>query len=134
MHNFKVLVGLPQTYLNIVQRWDDGLITDVLAFLRQNWTMAVYYDKAQDFIVNLRAKFRKQRDIQMLSEYILEHVQVAMVGVAMVAMVVVVVICGCGPLLGRLGFQLGAGGGGFGKRAQLTRYCELWRRRPRKFF
>jgi len=75
VHNFKVLVGLPQTYLNIVQRWDDGLITDVLGFLRQHWTMAVYYDKYQGFIENLKGKFRRQRDIQMLSEYILEHVQ-----------------------------------------------------------
>ena len=42
-------MGLPQTYLNIVQRWDDGLITDVVQFLRQNWAMAIYYNKFTQF-------------------------------------------------------------------------------------
>jgi len=73
-HNFKVLVGLPQTYLNIVQRWDDGLITDVVQFLRQNWTMAIYYDKFMQFSQRLKQKFTRRKDIQMLSDYVMEHV------------------------------------------------------------
>eukprot|EP00668_Euglena_longa_P014430 GGOE01018420.1.p1 GENE.GGOE01018420.1~~GGOE01018420.1.p1 ORF type:complete len:1175 (+),score=378.43 GGOE01018420.1:51-3575(+) len=75
VQDLKVLVGMPQTYLNLVQRWDDGLITDVVAFLRQSWAMAVYYDKMQAFTTSLQAKFRAQMDIQMLNDYVLEHVQ-----------------------------------------------------------
>jgi hypothetical protein len=75
IHNLKVLVGLSQTYLNIVQRHNDGLVKDVVQLLRQNWTMAVFYDKFHGFVSELRNKFRQQKDIQLLYDVVLSHVQ-----------------------------------------------------------
>eukprot|EP01006_Ploeotia_vitrea_P042645 TRINITY_DN66647_c7_g1_i1.p1 TRINITY_DN66647_c7_g1~~TRINITY_DN66647_c7_g1_i1.p1 ORF type:complete len:1197 (+),score=144.15 TRINITY_DN66647_c7_g1_i1:43-3633(+) len=75
VHNFKVLVGLSQTYLNIVQRWNDGLISDVVSFLRQSWATAIYYDKFQRFAAYLKEKFRAQRDVQILKGTIMDYVE-----------------------------------------------------------
>jgi hypothetical protein len=51
------LIGLPEAALNnLAPRFDEGIVPDLPAFLRQNWTVALYHDRFGEFMTALRAE------------------------------------------------------------------------------
>jgi len=55
--NWACLVGLPESALNnLAPRFDEGVISDLPAFLRQNWAVALYHDRFGEFQGVLRSE------------------------------------------------------------------------------
>jgi len=55
--NWTSLIGLPEAALNnLAPRFDEGIVTDLPAFLRQNWAVALYHDRFGEFNTALRAE------------------------------------------------------------------------------
>ena len=55
--NWAALIGLPEAALNnLAPRFDEGIVPDLPAFLRENWAMALYHDRFTDFLGALRAE------------------------------------------------------------------------------
>jgi len=55
--NWASLIGLPESALNnLAPRFDEGIVTDLPAFLRQNWAVALYHDRFSEFQSVLRAE------------------------------------------------------------------------------
>lgn len=53
--NLLCLYGLHERYLNnLLQRYDEGLITDFYSFFRESWCMAVFHDRFKDFRDEIR--------------------------------------------------------------------------------
>lgn len=47
--NLERLVGLPETYLNLLDRWHNGLIVNLFEFLGQEQSSLIYYDQYERF-------------------------------------------------------------------------------------
>lgn len=53
--NLLCLYGLHERYLNnLLQRYDEGLITDFYSFFRESWCLAVFHDRFKDFRDEIR--------------------------------------------------------------------------------
>jgi len=53
--NLVSLYGLHERYLNnLLQRYDEGLITDFYSFFREAWCLAVFHDRFKDFRDEIR--------------------------------------------------------------------------------
>ncbi|CAH3017155.1 unnamed protein product [Porites evermanni] len=53
--NLVCLYGLHERYLNnMVQRYDEGLISDFYSFFRESWCLAVFHDRFKDFRDEIR--------------------------------------------------------------------------------
>jgi hypothetical protein len=56
-HNWACLIGLPESALNnLAPRYDEGIVRDLPAFLRENWSTALYHDRFGEFLSALRAE------------------------------------------------------------------------------
>lgn len=57
------LIGLPEAALNnLAPRYDEGIVTDLPAFLRQNWAVALYHDRFGEFSAALRSELEEDSD------------------------------------------------------------------------
>ncbi|KAL9958773.1 hypothetical protein ACROYT_G035833 [Oculina patagonica] len=53
--NLVCLYGLHERYLNnLLQRYDEGLISDFYSFFRESWCLAVFHDRFKDFRDEIR--------------------------------------------------------------------------------
>ena len=54
--NWACLLGLPEAALNnLAPRFDEGLVPDLAAFLRQEWATALYHDRFAEFAADTTA-------------------------------------------------------------------------------
>jgi len=61
--NWACLIGLPETALNnLASRFDENIVPDLPGFLRQNWAMALYHDRFNEFRAVLREEFEDDKD------------------------------------------------------------------------
>ena len=76
LENLLCLVGLPQTYLNrLVSRYDEGLITDFIAFTRENWAMALYHDRIDEFRAYLKLQSRANPEMSELERRVRDWIK-----------------------------------------------------------
>lgn len=53
--NYLCLYHMHDTYLNyLVQRWQDGLVSDLYNYFRQPWACAIFHDRFPDFMKEVR--------------------------------------------------------------------------------
>jgi len=49
--NWICLYGLPETVINrLTSRYDEGIVTDMVKFLREDWAMALFHDRFVSFV------------------------------------------------------------------------------------
>lgn len=61
--NWICLIGLPVTAVNnLSSRFDEGLISDLPSFLRQNWAPALYHDRFGEFRQAVRGELADDED------------------------------------------------------------------------
>mmetsp|Transcript_30453 Transcript_30453/g.49252 ORF Transcript_30453/g.49252 Transcript_30453/m.49252 type:complete len:1212 (+) Transcript_30453:94-3729(+) len=74
VNNLLSILGLPVSYLNhMVERYDEGLISNFLTFFRGTWTIAVYHDRFTVFRQQLRSHLAQDRDV-VAAERVLSQV------------------------------------------------------------
>ena len=57
-------VGLHENYLNrLTQRYDAGMIPNVVEFLSENWAMAIYHEWFGDFCLRIRQGIHGMKDV-----------------------------------------------------------------------
>eukprot|EP00965_Chrysotila_dentata_P071114 2350189-Pleurochrysis_carterae.AAC.1 len=67
--NWGRLIGLHESALNhLAARFDEGLVTDMPAFLRQNWAMAIFHDRFAEFRAALRDEMQADDDFKQVLE------------------------------------------------------------------
>ena len=63
--NWSCLIGQPEAALNnLASRHDEGVLTDLPSFLRQNWAMAIYHDRFTEFRAALRQEMESDDDFK----------------------------------------------------------------------
>ena len=69
-------VGLHENYLNrLTQRFDAGMIPNVVEFLSENWAMALYHEWFGDFCVRMRQGIQGMKDIQEILKKVFDESQ-----------------------------------------------------------
>lgn len=67
VHNWSSIIGLHEAALNhLASRFDEGIVTDLPAFLRENWAMALYHDRFTEFRTALRQEMEDDDDIRQV--------------------------------------------------------------------
>lgn len=67
------LVGLHENYLNkAIQRYDQGLVSDIADFLNQPWAMLMFHDKFQNLKSTIQSLLRDKDEIHALEKKIVE--------------------------------------------------------------
>ena len=59
------LIGLPETALNnLASRFDENIIPDLVGFLQQNWAIALYHDRFNEFRIAMRQELEGDEDFR----------------------------------------------------------------------
>ena len=67
--NWAQLVGLPETAINrLASRFDEKIVPDLPAFLRQTWATALYHDRFGEFRAALRLEMAEDDDFKKVME------------------------------------------------------------------
>ena len=67
--NWAQLVGLPETAINrLASRFDEKIVPDLPAFLRQTWATALYHDRFGEFRAALRSEMAEDDDFKKVME------------------------------------------------------------------
>lgn len=79
MGNLQQLIGLPQTYLNTcAARFDEGLVTDLPAFLREAWAMCLFHDRFADFRGALTAELLEEEAFAAIAADVKERLEASL--------------------------------------------------------
>lgn len=66
--NYSCLHGLNEKYLNnLVARYDEGLIADFFAYLREAWATAVFHDRFATLIADLARSVRENPSVDLVA-------------------------------------------------------------------
>jgi len=67
--NWICLYGLPETAINrLSSRYDEGIIEDLVSFLREDWAMALYHDGFVNFVKQLAAAMADDESVLAVKE------------------------------------------------------------------
>ena len=65
--NYEQLIGLHEKYLNdLVSRYEEGLITDFVSYLREWWALGLYHDRFKECLQNVKEMLLRQQSIRDL--------------------------------------------------------------------
>mmetsp|Transcript_28030 Transcript_28030/g.71900 ORF Transcript_28030/g.71900 Transcript_28030/m.71900 type:complete len:1184 (+) Transcript_28030:552-4103(+) len=63
--NWMCLIGVPETALNnLASRFDENIIPDLVGFLQQNWAIALYHDRFNEFRIAMRQELEGDEDFR----------------------------------------------------------------------
>lgn len=69
--NWICCYGLPETVINrLTSRYDEGIITDMVTFLREDWAMALFHDRFVDFVKSLTGSMANDDAVMAVKEYV----------------------------------------------------------------
>jgi len=67
--NWICLYGLPETVINrLTSRYDEGIITDMVTFLREDWAMSLYHDRFVDFVKSIAVTMADDESVLAVKE------------------------------------------------------------------
>uniref|UniRef100_A0A7S1KSD1 Cilia- and flagella-associated protein 61 N-terminal domain-containing protein n=1 Tax=Percolomonas cosmopolitus TaxID=63605 RepID=A0A7S1KSD1_9EUKA len=76
-NNLSALVGMPSAYLNgLVIRYTEGLVPDLINFLRENWALALFCDQFKKFRKEIFENITQDSpDVEKFAKRIIQQVQ-----------------------------------------------------------
>lgn len=67
--NWFSMIGLPERYLhNIISRFEEGILPDLVAFLNERWAHAVFHDRFTGFRMEMQRMFLSHDDVQSIMD------------------------------------------------------------------
>jgi hypothetical protein len=62
--NWICLYGLPETVINrLCSRYDEGIVTDLVGLLREDWAMGLYHDRFVEFVKGVADSMQEEESV-----------------------------------------------------------------------